>query len=229
MGVCINKCIGYGLVDICDGDHRLNGTMSEIFKRAYTMTGREFAKYAHTMRFGTLNYIPTIMEFKLARSEVEFLDADMSRWIISESEGGLDNVLIFIPPGQDHWHRHDDIIDYVESVYLHSDDLSPTIEELDAGIYPYCNRMDARTGADVQLIPMFLDMFKLIKDKPDDCVIDRDLKDFLKLPFNTFGELKQYYKPRIPWDITVMCRFLKIFRDDNTLKQLRPYLYTYWS
>jgi hypothetical protein len=55
-------------------------------------------------------------------------------------------------------------------------------------------------------------------------------KDLLQIPhFKTLAEAKENIVPFVPDDVSEFCRFIKIFKDDKTILDLRPMIYSYWS
>lgn len=235
MGIRINKCLGYGLTDLTGhDDRRFTESIYDISERAFDLTLEDFFKYCQVNN-GLSNY------FNLTFAEMIFMSkghderlktSNLNNWIIYDDECEA-NTVVFIPPGHDDWHRHDDIIDYVESSYLSKEGPQNEVIDLTVGIYPFNSLyMDSRNGCRVTTIPVYLDFIRATEKLPDDKPLPDDWLNGIPphyFPFKTIGEIRKYYRPIVPIDITLFCRFMNVFRDDNTLKYLRPLMYTYWA
>lgn len=140
------------------------------------------------------------------------------------TEGGDPKVIVFQPLWKD-WSRRDDIMDYIEA----NGNTKPTYKEIDHQLYPYQGWMDKRNGktegdVDGKRIE-FWQIIKAINFGFDDF----DDSKLQQLGFQNLDDAKQNLLPAVPSIIVNYCRWLRIFKDDSPLWQLRPILYTYWS
>lgn len=245
MGIRVKKVLGYGLTDLKGiEDSRLREGFdpyddlppaSEFVKFCNEQMAFMYDKECRLEGRGIMNW--TAAHFSDERGAGN--NRDHCGRIVFEDEGGMDDVLVLVPYGMPDWHRYDDIMDYIEELYIKDDGPQPWVYTLPAGIYPYSARwMDSRTGRDVQHVTCILDVLKSLNDKPDDMPLSEhwelayasepDLPNSWNV-FKNLGEIRRHLAPKIPWDITAMCRFLKLFKHDTTILQLRPMMYCYWS
>ena len=47
--------------------------------------------------------------------------------------------------------------------------------------------------------------------------------------FSDVEAAKRMLVPRVPDEIELLCRWLCLFNNDNTIFELKPMIYTYWS
>lgn len=225
MGLRIQKAIGWGLLDLDEQDHRLTKTSHEEFWR---LTVRDLYEDERKFSMGIDEKYPPRMSLRgWHKDDDPRWDMRLSEHVIIDSEFGLPNVMLFTIPGHTRWCRRDDIIDYVEAG--NGSDLKPKAYELEGGIYPYIGTyMDSRTGQNVRFGSEIKSAINYFNDKDDPKWLKCIEPKFLK-PFETWQDAYKFMAPSVPWDIVMLCRFLGVFRDDNTLKQLRPIFYQYWS
>lgn len=226
MGTRTNKCIGYGLTNVTGpNDRRFTKNIHDLKLESWRTWQRDFLRYSVKATMGMDgDHDSHAAIFGDDHPQLNELGS-IADCVIYEEDAGLDNVVLFIPPFTPDWRRQGDQIDLIGIDVLNPELVSkPYVATLNHGLYPYLGTaMDMRTGQ--KFMRKHLEGFESeIEHLPDDapCKID-------DVPFRTYGEMRRYYRPAIPYDIVLMCRMLKVFRDDNTMRYLEPLLYIYWD
>jgi hypothetical protein len=225
--------MGYGLVDIQTDendviiDPRINkdGILHQDFNTIEETYTRE----------AFLKYIPEDADV-YTRCAVRDMKYDVDQHIIYDSEFGMPNVLCIIPIGYcARWYQHDNDISY----YLAQNSIFPVpsdnpcaswVTELMYPLYPYMDFQDARTGADIENNISYQQIARarqlLIKDNTNEYYTT--FAD--KLNFSGTGiEFLNTFTPMIPNTVKELVKFTKIFNNIETVNQLRPLIYSYWS
>lgn len=243
MGIRINKAIGWGLPGLKQDDPRVNPD----FDPYEIPSIEEFVKFCdEKMAFASDRHVrmrDRLQSYTSAHFCVRDgrTGADYNGGVFfDDGDGGPYGVMLIVPYGQKSWHRRDDIIDYVEDSYVregweNGPDAFTSI--LPAGIYPYmASWMDSRTGRVVEHVPCILDVLKSLHGWTSDTPLSMcPGLEFWAADgngwdaFKNIGEVRRFLAPKVPWDVTAMCRFLNIFKSDNTILQLRPMLCRWWS
>lgn len=238
MGIRIKKCLGYAIENIKFSkkswqytDDRINplgwlGTDTDYEDRENIWTLDGYLTYCkhHLDKF---NYNCEKYYFnKTKNPNAKYWDP--YNYIIEDPEYGIPGVILFQPATSSSWYRSDNIIDYYEHE-LHCDRMENNIKFLNTPIFPYIGYMNSKTG--ISLDVRFADEFwYTIKTKQTDkkwqIYAEFNAK---KLGFNSIDEAKLHIIPKIPSDLIALIRYLCIFTDDNTIWQLRPAIYTFWS
>jgi len=244
MGIRIKKMLGYGLLDV---QCKENGKITDP---RFNEDSVLFADYTETDRFNREHYLAYCkkhnngFEFDLML-ELDWLKTKGNHWdwydsFRHDSEYGLPKVLCIRPASCPDWYQYDNTIDYYQA-HIESRKsrkyMNCTAEEIEGGIYPfiadYHDKRDGRTVdssaacAFLRLINTNRDLMKRRgkkKRKPLDATPLARLCGFK----NTDEALENMYaKP--PDTIVNLCRFGEIFKDEATIRELVPMLYTYWS
>jgi len=174
VGIRIHKALGYALTDVKCKDHEIiddrfnpKGYMHQRFdedeEEKFTLDGYiEFCKVICDGKIQGESF-SALIEYQACERLKEWQDS--YRWspyntIIHDTEGGLSNVCLIIPPGNfKDWRRYDDLIDYHEEKETQKD-LIPRVLDISKGIYPY----------EVFRNKEFYDPTKYEKPKVPDCV-----------------------------------------------------------
>jgi hypothetical protein len=227
MGIKIKLMMGYGLDNVQKDDPRINFETSALnynFEDAFQIG--KFSDYIQTKedKDGDLEL------FKIYFKETKYETDVIHQHIIYDDEFGLENVLLFVPLTQFGWIRKDNTIDY----YLHNTGCFTNVNPNDGpqswykivptNFYPYnCLWMDKNYELPKQIINrVILETYK------------RDILEWTdpwkKLTeCNSLEELYKTYTPFIPKDCIEMIKFSKIFHNEETILELKPMIYSYWS
>lgn len=242
MGIRVHKVIGYGLCDVEldrgkiiddrfyeqsafmmeEERNQIDGEHYESPEDVYTKEG--FVKYlqSHLDR----PYIDVHMINRLKKW-------DFYRCFIREWEGPLNNVFIVIPPGHSDWYRFDNIIDYIEEGMGRNGDH---LEKLQQGIWPYSSVHQNEKGE--RLNPMdSCRWWRYYNDILDGNVDQERVQGMnivmhcasLLMGFNDFHDARDNIAPYVPDMLKAFCHYTNIFNDPDTVNQLRPMMFTYWS
>lgn len=232
MGIRIHKRIGYGLNDveaeelsITDSRFNPNGYFMldcEEQEEKYSIEG--FIKYleeAHEKEKDSLGYSMITFELMGIKESKKIRDIfDMVRW---DGEFGLPNVVLFQNHSKD-WSRFDDIIDYCEC-----DSQENSVKLLKQGIYPYMGWMNSDTGETKFKVDDKTYEYLHVRQDINFGFNHYDLDKLLQMGFSSIEEADKKVVPVVPEFIMYLCKYLEVFKDDKTIYQLRPMLYTYWS
>ena len=211
MGVRIKKCIGYGFDDLVENDPRID---FDIFNENFENSKEEFIGYLQLVKdsSNTEFMLHDILNRKQGQ-DWNFYDK-----VIYDSEYGLSNVMLFIHPDANDWHRRDDIIDFCESVEI--EPYACKCSRLSRGIYPY-------------------NIGKHYYHLPTKKFIDSEVVDYLKYTKSKTiksidGTEIDYYNnigndciPEVPLLIKHLAMYAGV--DPLVVDSLRPLTYTYWS
>jgi len=253
MGIRIHNVLGYGLVDVKnhDGeiiDNRFNPD-SVIFA-SYDDDRYSYDAYKQ--------HIETIFNEKKSDGDLAIdlymtmsalqngkLEIEFGRTITYDGEFGLADVICFTPLSHiNEWYQYDNTVDY----YLHSllrdkgfiesttcNDSMSWCQTMNFPFYPYSGYIDKTTGEAPSGINGLIDHYRSLeafKDTINDQTRNKKLEDTLTDILGKLGCEKHWnekYTPAIPHELVELLRFGKVFRDDSTIWQLQPMIYSYWS
>lgn len=243
MGIRIHKVLGYGLTDVKYdkknwefADERINPNSFLLDPYEYKdRTGKDAPKtadYLNWIKDNTSDSHGWSLDSYLKTDKVDITDRKyvLDGCLHYQPEYGEDNVLVIRPVSCPDWERYDNIIDYVESTYLHDPTEEPCInkvQEIDSGIYPWIGSyMDKRSGA--RLNDYVMDWIRAknggyMSDNP--AGMDRLAQ---LVGFKDSVEAEWFVAPTIPTPIIDLCKFADLFTDDSVFLQMKPILYTYW-
>lgn len=235
MGIRIHKCLGYGLNDIKTKkgkivDERFNlvdgyfasGDTEEDFKfedfKTYLKNLDDKMRKEKKSSMIALD----IMTLKESNKFYDFYNV-----IHYENEYGLKNVLLIQPFHKD-WSRYDDMMDYIEN---------PTknrVKILDRALYPYLSFTNKQTKLNhmvvddynIDCIEIKRNMNYLIEQKASKKRKDELAKEY---GFTSFKEMNETIVPSKPEILFEICKFTKMFKDINTVYDLKPMIYEWWS
>lgn len=232
MGIRVKKVIGYGLTDVKTHkkhSHRIiderfdpegyarrdysdaDESWEDVNARAY----REFLEKNYSKTELHSHSGPHLDLFTFQRVETprkgdyygwKVANDEKNWWpgaaFVHEGEFGLPNVCVVVPYcWHEKWTRSDDTLDYHEEAATY--DQKNRVVELRCGIYPYIQDWaDAKTHEPIKNKHPFE-----IREMAEEGLV----------------------VPRVPPVVRSMCRFLKIFKEEQTINELRPLLYVYWS
>jgi hypothetical protein len=245
----VHKILGYGLVDVKTG---LGGTLADdrFDPNGYILNweGRE-----NWTREGYLEYLKEEQTKTLLRTvpdlidlECDHLNGDGEYWepyqsIWYNNEYGLKNVLCLIPPTMcKAYYRCGNSLDWMEETEIYEQKNRYVI--FDRPIYPHDDYMDSRTGIAIHdsRLYEFLRTYNTLKQVESgkrvytssrSCESEKESLNRLaiKLGFDHYLHAIQHIKPYIPDSLHLLCDYCRIFRDKQTIFQLCPMLYVYWS
>jgi hypothetical protein len=140
-------------------------------------------------------------------------------------------IICLCPPDRSNiWHRKDDLIDAVETKPVDNYTL------LDSGIPPFLGFYDIRTGKEVdkEEVEIFIDKSNRLLERDVTEQARKRLTLSLRqgakrMGFKDPSEAFACIAPLVPEIVLEFCRFLKLFKDEETIGLLRPMLVTYWK
>lgn len=218
MGIRVHKRIGYGLTDLkvkrtrpkSDPEYELvdprinpHGYLGNEKRRR---KAADWAPFLEKFRWSVPTGKPGKRRREAANMEIMTAEQVMKDLRVFDAvsydgEGGLPNVLLVQPPSLvDEWSRYDDLIDYIEESDREKAD--PRVKLLRTGIFPWWLNVE-----DTQR---------------------RRLLHGYEVRANN-GALARHQRWVVPAEIAAVCKFLRLFRDDETIRTLQPMLYVWWS
>lgn len=151
-----------------------------------------------------------------------------------DNENGLANAILIMPPAMVHsdWSREDNDMDYAET-----DTMEPSIKEFQKPLYPYDGWMDATTGEPIKTgllrnVNSIRYLEGIIPEKSGHEEKGK-LESALQKLYQTIGmkdskELESRVVPIVPLSVRMLISWSGIIKQES-IKELRPMLYTYWS
>lgn len=160
-----------------------------------------------------------------------------------DQEYGMPDVLMLSVLGYNDWHRHDNIIDYVEHNQIYRGSIN-VITFLDSAIWPYSGYIDSESGEEIsmrngrytkEIYHSINEMWFSYRSAQYDFQKPKNKKLHMKLARSyaermgmTLQQALKRYTPYIPQPITMLAKYLCLFEDESTIWKLRPAIYTYW-
>lgn len=239
MGIRIHKVIGYGLTDLTIPHAEYDLKLDERFDpngffcheyddREHHFTMKEFYVQLELLCANDTDF--NAMELHWLKHEIKDKKfTDFNNIFVWDAEFGESNVCVFISPtSRDQWYRYDDTIDYYDEGGEHS--ISTGVQNrvvvMDRPLYPYEGWIDLRTLPPKRADNIITHLRRIVRDSK----VDLDLEKLLqKTGFDSIEELKDNIVPMIPNELIEVIRYLKVFKDPNTVYQLRPMIYVYWG
>ena len=230
MGIRIHKYLGYGLVDvktiegkIVDDRFNLLGYLlseDRDYDEIWNIEG--FSIYYKNFAEHPFIYLPTFKKWNLYDS------------VIQNTEYGIKNVFMIVPPGHNDWKRVDDIIDYTEENRTKKGPIN-RFEVYDCGIWPYqSSYIDLRTGEKENRLAQEF-WFHYRSRQQERKIKTRKMHWDLcsnyasRLGFKTVSEATENLIPEVPEIVQLLCKYLCLFNDDETILHLKPMMYIYWG
>ena len=233
MGIRIHKALGYGLTDV-QFDAKKYKLTDPRFNTSSILTDPFNEKYSKE------NYKKFLLTKDSEDWQVKFEKAAVREketcppedCFIYGTEYLSGNVFCCIPISDcKRWRRFDDHIDYYES----SNKLENSVKILEDSIYPYIDYWDCRTGN--RLDTSYSCAIRRIANAAKENKIDisqvtshsEDAGILPKLGYKTLQEAIEFTKPAIPKCLEFLIEFSDVFVSKETIWQLKPMIYTYWS
>lgn len=233
MGIRIHKYLGYGLtnVEVKDYkivDERIDWDAFDYLRDCY---GEEHLKhYRQWLGWAKSDYYERgMLDWFYLNDEREKKRRGLDNCYAWDPEYGMPEVLVLQPLGCPDWIRYDDTIDYMEETYR-KDGEQPQgnyLKVYEHGIYPWSSYIDRRTGEQVK-DPIWA-WIRATYDPEVETEVD--VLDHLAqlCDFADHAEALVNVVPQIPPEIKNLVEFTEIFTNLDTVYDLRPVLYTYWS
>lgn len=228
MGIRIHKSIGYGLSDVQASnydihDERFNledGYFKDRNENDFTIQGlKNYIQEQHDKEKNDAGY--SMLTFELLKLE-ENEWYDIHQFVSHNGEFGLPEVLMFQPPMKD-WSRYDDIIDYIED-----EKQENKVRLLNRAIYPYEFWINKDTGKSTFEVEgrnyHYLHIRQAINFG-----FEYDPDKLKEAGFDSMEDADQKIVPGIPDFIICLCKYLKIFKDDKNIFDLKPMVYSFWG
>jgi hypothetical protein len=226
MGIRIHKILGFGLDDVKTNeatnqinDERLNYKDNPWFN---TLDVRSFYQWWIDNEKDKHNKF--YAELYLKDLEQGHIDASVKRFSFYEDEGGLPNVLAFIAPSvANEWFRYDDAIDYYEA----RPNLESTVQIINRTIFPWDTYWDTTTippkklnGTQFQTFVSYTQSLEDENFKIANIFAERLIEERINI---------DKVRPSIPPEIVALVKYMKIFKEDKHIYEMKPMIYTYWS
>lgn len=235
MSIRIHKVLGYGLANLNISengefieDDRINpdGFYSLLEEQAefkYSMA--KFREYLNKITSKNNNRFELIM-LKQEIIEGRIGSNEFNKMISWDPEYGLPNVVVFTPPSQRSWQRYDDMIDYTEACEEYQGSV-PVVKPINRALYPYVSWIDIRNPTE---IPPYA-MIQVANEFRYNSSFVPETGDKYVKPwgFSSIDEMLNSIVPSIPDELVEILRFLEVFKDPDTIYQLRPMIYIYWA
>jgi hypothetical protein len=245
MALRLNKALGYALTDLVDNDPRINQDSPLLFWSRFEDEDEDF-------EVPTLDSYTAWLEEKAAsgeggfdvRSEVALLrDArrlrlhrlELTDAVVHQTESGPETLVLIPPVCLHNWCRGDDPIDYIEASLLPGDaELDNSLVALERGPGGYAGRFMDVDGTELNEHARHFAYFAghgmpeeeldniASRIKPMDRTDDRH-------PYTGAAEARERVVPCVPSDLRRLAEYGQLFTSEETWKQLRPVLYTYWA
>lgn len=257
MGLRIKKALGWGITGLeydpedryyIPSDSRVNVKEFYSRKNERLLTNESWLEWmtqrlAEQVPDSDAHFMYTFALHE-AQNSVAQNKENVAENIIFEGEYGDTGTILVVPPGATNFRHSDDPLDYYES-YLNENDMSPKIQTLDVGIYPWsASYMRSDTGEKVSdLARQFRSYIKSMKtanqkETKEDEVAKNDevirvLSKKLSDDIGFDGDFETVYDiivPDVPLEIKELLAWSGIITDPaNGWKDFRPMLYKWWS
>lgn len=247
MGIRIHKALGYGLSDVKVEKYRI--TDDRFFDQSAFMIeiGYNQIDGGYYESAESIYSLDGYIKYVKSRSKIDYrwiipmksigdYRWSLSRNFIHESESELNNVFIVVPPFEKQWYRFDDIIDYVEE---DRGTLGDKLKILQQGIWPFSSMHQDKRDLEGKALDMrsscfWWRMFNSILDgdvQQEEALTISTLLEYLskEMGFKSFHDAKDNMIPWIPDRIRYFCEYTNLFNSNETINELRPMLFTYWS
>lgn len=237
MGIRIQKHLGYALTDVTPHDPRVNWAFAE----GRYHSGQSYLRWLNE-RYGLGEGKPfPSMDWLTIRHEAKFLKHDVAQCVAYDhetSDRDKASVIVVRTFCYPEWSRQDDSIDY-SADQLRDDMGESRWELLRTGIFPFDGQlMDAETGERLPREALTWRQVTRSLEKDPPAGKDNRLDRVGALELFTKDLLPQYpdYQTAVarvvqcvPQEVRDICEFLGLFTSDETWKQLRPVLATWWG
>ena len=237
MGIRIHKMIGYGLTDVIAdtgnwdlrNDSRFNPN-GYMFAGENGFTRDGFVEYLNR-RIGELDNVDyDQFDLRLLQRQIEPMTAELYNSVVYDMEFGNPEVILFIPPTSvKDWTRYDNIIDYYDPAN-HSGDggIIESVIRIDRSLWPWESYVNIKTMPPTRLTGMQYHAYNTIRNLGFERL--KSPEDILKsVGVDTKEELDKFIVPIIPIELVELIKYLKIFKNEDDIYQLRPMIYGSWG
>jgi len=235
MGLRIHKVLGYGLTDVkTDGceitDSRFN--KNSILINAYAvLTYCDYLDFLKQKQQEIDDY-----ELKVERSQVKaFIKKaqrcdSMNKYFTYDCGEGCPSVIVITPCYHEDWIHYDDPIDYAEEVGRGTGPENRW--KVLNGIFPYLSYFNRKTGERFPVDGKQL-IDNAIRNMDSGYGTYKENQEYLDTLCRSYG-LKDsteygFVAPIVPPPVRYMAEFAQVFNKPETINELKPLLYTYWS
>ena len=253
MGIRVHKLLGYGLDDVSCNKKKFRINDSRFSKKFLDKLYDEdeelyedgiLKKYLNWLKKKEKQTPKDDFQLKIAiLLEIKFIEEELKKEktdicigynICNEIEFGLPNVFCLIPLlSKKTWYRYDNIIDWTEETTHHNQ--KNRLEIYDNGIYPhnglYYNwktKEKALLGGESDLGGL-LALWKRGDTYKIDWTTEKAKGLLNDYGFDSLEDLEKNITVAVPEEIQLLCEFLKMFKDPETVHTLKPMLYVYWA
>lgn len=213
MGVRLNKCVGYGFLDIVENDPRINW---EQFEYAREATYKDFNSYFQMVK--SRKDIEVIIHMSSTKSEDFNYNALMSQFVEYDSEFGFENVMLFNHIDYPQWSRRDDSIDYYDHMISNKEPTS-RIVTIPGGIYPF-NQGPVKHIESGTI--MERDRFNVLRQTDVKMLIGNNVTVDFGDP-----DIDNQFASEVPSMINHVATFFGV--DPDHIPNMKAALYEYWS
>lgn len=230
MGIRVHKLLGWGLTDVkCKNGKIDDPRFSSFSPVAGDYEDREnkftLENYKNWLKKKKRKDKDWQLSWELSGVEKEEKD-NLMRCFVHDAEYGNPKVFCCIPVlNFQEWFRYDDLIDYYE-VSLTGKGPINKAKILDVPIYPHLGFMDSRDGRKVDDQYSFCFSRERKTKNKNMIELDRLAKES---GFSNYEEAQKYFSPIVCPSVRYMVEFANVFVDNNTIFQMKPMIYTYWS
>lgn len=245
MGIRVHKVLGYGLTDLkVDQDYELiderinkNGFLKDGFED-YLLDNKssvdkflEFYKNETDDKTDILASDYLLLKMKMDEIKQEKRDTiDITECINHDREFGLHNVMTITPMsmigGVRSWKRYDDEIDFHEETNEHRQ--RNRVLKLPAGIFPWIGFYETKSGT--KLADDGKVSYNTIAHHFKTTESLENKRGFAELlGYKGIDEAENDIIASIPEEVKMLCKYLKLFNRDDTIYELEPMLYVFWS
>ncbi len=224
MGIRITKVLGYALTDVEIKNNQLADERINFDQTKDDRSLDSFLKFCNSQ--------DDIIDFERQIFKGCLITGNIDDCVTFNLEDSENNILMFTPHTSfNTWIRHDDIIDYMEAV--NNGEMCNQYINLPFGIFPWISSFQDINGLRFtnDNIPKAKIVHEIIRNYYSK---ERNIRQLNILishleRYKTIDEAISNIFPIIPKEVIYLCKFLNIFKEESTIYQLRPILYTYWS
>jgi hypothetical protein len=246
MGIRIHKILGYALTDveadtdkweITDPRFNREGYLFDREEEAFSIDG--FVEYLERRIEEMESNEERAFDLKLLMRNLTAEKGDPMRYdfhgfydiVNYDMEFGDSSVLITVPPScTKEWNRYDDAIDYYDPVNRSEDGgIEPNVIPINRALYPWDWYMNTKTNPPTKLDGDQHQLYIMARRMLIDGKYPVNDATYELIGVKNGEELKNNIVPIIPLELEEVLKYLKIFKDDNTIYTLRPIIYGYWG
>lgn len=244
MGNRVNKIMGYGLADLNVKSENYDLTEDDridpegFFPKYYDDRQDAFSRFSIKEFYIRLSLESAssrsrAIDLYLLKQAIEhdnFTEDSYSDCITWEPECNA-SVIVFTPPlFNDDWYRHDSTMDYMEELARGEGSIGH-VNWLGYPIYPHDAWIDLRDPESIpdQTMIRVINTFRFNSAIPSVTDEEHAKQVAGRFGFGSVQEMFDTVVPTVPPELVELLKFLRVFKDSNTIYQLRPMVYTYWA